>query len=120
MEAKVLKETTADRAEEKAVNAKTLKTAKEGLDAVQEALLVLKVFYKQAAKASFVQASPVDEDTSGPGFSGAYKGKQSSSNAVFALLETIQSDFDRTIRTTEKSEEQAHRDYVDFVQATKS
>ena len=33
-------------------NLKTLKTAKGGLDAVTEALTVLKVFYKQAAKAS--------------------------------------------------------------------
>merc|ERR550537_2161253 len=101
MEAKVLKETTADRAEEKAVNAKTLKTAKDGLDAVNEALLTLRVFYKQAAKASFIQASPVDEDTSGAGFSGSYSGNQSGSKAVLSLLETIESDFQRTIKTTE-------------------
>merc|ERR1719298_224814 len=70
--------------------------------------------------ASFVQASPVDEDTSGPGFSGNYGGKQGSAKAVFALLETISSDFDRTLRKTEEAEHAAHRDYVDFSQAAKS
>merc|ERR1719163_90994 len=98
----------------------TLKTAKEGFEAVSEALLILRSFYKQAAKAAFVQASPVDEDTSGPGFSGNYKGKQSGAKAVFALLETIASDFDRTLRKTEESENAAHREYVEFSQAAKS
>merc|ERR1719217_407615 len=101
-------------------NMETLKTAKEGYEAVNEALLVLKSFYEQAAKASLIQASPVDEDTSGPGFSGSYKGNQSGSQAVLALLETISSDFDRTIRTTTASEEAAHRDFVDMKQATES
>merc|ERR1712087_876293 len=99
---------------------KTLSTAKEGLDGVNEALLILKAFYKQAAKAALLQASPVDEDTSGPGFAGNYKGKQSGSKAIFALLETIASDFDRTIRKTDEAEAKAHRDYVEYSQAAKS
>jgi len=119
-ETKALKETTEEREEEKKNNMKTMKTAKEGLAAVNEALLVLKSFYKQAAKAAFVQASPVDEDTSGPGFSGNYKGNQSGAKAVFALLETIASDFDRTLRKTDESENAAHRDYVEYSQAAKS
>jgi len=119
-ETKALKETTADRKSEKEDNLETLRTAKDGLDAVNEALLTLKSFYKQAAKAAFVQASPVGEDTSGPGFSGNYKGNQSGSKAVLDLLETISSDFDRTIRTTEASEEAAHRDFVEFSQATQA
>merc|ERR1719326_1227427 len=114
------KETTKERKEEKEANMETLKTAKEGFEAVNEALLVLKSFYSQAAKASFIQASPVDEDTSGPGFSGSYSGNQSGSKAVLALLETISSDFDRTLRTTDAAEKQAHRDYVDFSQHSKS
>jgi uncharacterized protein YlxW (UPF0749 family) len=119
-ETKALTTTTKDRKEEKEANMKTLKTAKEGYEAVNEALLVLKSFYKQAAKASLIQASPVDEDTSGPGFSGSYKGNQSGSQAVLSLLETISSDFDRTIRTTEAAEETAHREFVEFSQASKS
>jgi hypothetical protein len=115
-----LKETTEEREDEKKVNMETLKTAKEGLEAVNEAIMILRTFYKQAAKASFVQASPVDEDTSGPGFSGNYKGSQAKSNAIFGLLETIASDFDRTLRKTDEAENVAHRDYVDFSQTAKS
>jgi len=115
-----LKEATKDRKEEKDTNIETLKTAKDGHAAVSQALLVLRSFYKQAAKAAFVQASPVDEDTAGAGFSGSYQGNQSGSQAVLGLLETIQSDFDRTIRTTEADEEAAHRDFVDFNMHAKS
>jgi len=118
-EKEALEETTKDRKEEKAANAETLKTSQEGHEAVSEALLVLRSFYKQAAKASLLQASPVDEDTAGAGFSGSYQGQQSGSKSVLALLETIQSDFDRTIRATEAAEEAAHRDFVDFTQASK-
>lgn len=117
---KAKKSTTEEREENKEENLATIKTAKEGYEAVNEALLVLKSFYKQAAKASFIQASPVDEDTQGAGFSGSYKGKQGSSNAVLDLLETISADFDRTRRTTEKNEEAAHRDFVKFLQTIKS
>merc|ERR1719263_859645 len=103
-------------------NMDTLKVAKEGLEAVTEALLILKSFYSQAAKASaaLIQASPLDEDTKGPGFSGSYQGKQGSMKAVFALLEVIQSDFDRTIRKTEQAENKSHRAYVAMSQASKS
>jgi uncharacterized protein YlxW (UPF0749 family) len=119
-ESLALKETTSDRKIEKEDNIKTLETARGGLAAVQEALMTLRSFYSQAAKAAFVQASPVDEDTSGAGFSGNYQGNQSGSKAVLSLLETIESDFDRTIRTTETAEATAAADFVKFVQATKS
>lgn len=119
-ETMALKETTKERKEEKEANMKTLATAKDGLASVTEALLVLRSFYKQAAKASLIQASPVDEDTTGAGFSGSYSGKQAGSKAVLGLLETIQSDFDRTIRATDAAETAAARDFVKFVQAAKS
>jgi hypothetical protein len=120
-EDQALQEATKERDSEKKANTQTLKTAKEGLDGVNEALLVLRSFYKQAAKAAaFVQASPVDEDTSGPGFSGNYKGKQDGMKSVFALLETIASDFDRTLRTTEEAEASAHRDFVALDQASQA
>merc|ERR1712232_943064 len=40
--------------------------------------------------------------------------------AVFALLDVIKSDFDRTLRNTEKEEQKAHRDHVEFTQTSKS
>jgi len=119
-ETSALKETTKERKEEKEVNLETLAVAKDGLAAVNEAILILRTFYKQAAKASLLQASPVDEDTQGPGFSGNYKGAQGKSNAIFALLETIASDFDRTLRTTEESEHIAHREFIAFDQSSQS
>lgn len=115
-----LKEATTLRAESKEENLQTLKDAKEGLAAVSEALLVLKVFYKQAAKAKvFLQASPVDEDDPGAA-SGAYKGQQQSANAVLGLLEVIVSDFQRTIKSTTKQEEQEASEFVEFDRTSKA
>merc|ERR1719498_322175 len=115
-----LDKATKDRDQEKKDNLKEIEVAKEGLEAVSSALATLRNFYSNAAKAaSFIQASPVDEDTAGAGFSGSYKGKQGSMKAVFALLETIQTDFDRTIRTTEAEEAKAHRAFVEFSQISK-
>lgn len=118
-ETAALKKATEERDAEKKANMETLKTAKEGLEGMNEALLILRSFYKQAAKASFVQASPVDEDAPAVS-SGNYKGSQDGMKAVFALLETLQSDFDRTIRKTEEAEAAAHRDYVEFSQASEA
>lgn len=115
-----VEKSTTMRKEEKEQNTQTIATATQGLDAVNEALLILRSFYKQASKAAvLLQASPVDEDTAGAGFSGAYQGQQQSSNAVLSLLETIASDFKRTIRTTESEEKHAAEAYVKFQRASK-
>jgi len=122
--ADAVKEATEDRAEEKKNNEKTIDTASKGLTAVKEALLILKTFYKNAAKAAFVQvkASPVDEEIgdNAAGFSGSYKGQQQSSNAVLGLLETIASDFDRTVRTTEAAEKSSAAEFVEFMRTSKA
>jgi len=108
------------RSESKAENLQTLKDAKEGLNAVSEALLVLKVFYKRAAKASaFLQASPVDEDDPGAA-SNSYKGKQESAKGVIGLLEVIVSDFERTIKTTTSQEDKEASNFVEFDRTSKS
>jgi len=114
-------EQTKLRADEKAENLATMKTAKGGLKAVTEALTILKVFYKQAAKAAaLVQASPVDEDTAGAGFKGNSQGNQESSKAILGLLETIKSDFERTFKTTEEMEAKSAAEYVELDRATKA
>jgi len=116
-----LAKATEERAKEKADNIQTLKTAKEGLAAVIVAQKILKDFYKQAAKAKvFVQASPVDEDTQGPGFTGAYKGQQEASGGIIGLLEVIQTDFERTIRVTENYEKTAAAEFILFDRESKS
>jgi len=107
------------RAESKSENIQTLKDAKAGLAAVSEALLVLKVFYKRAAKATvLLQASPVDEDDPGAA-SGAYKGAQQKSNAVIALLEDIVSDFELTIKKTSALEDKEAAEFVNFDRTSK-
>jgi len=115
----VLKHATSNREEEKRVNEETVAVAKEGKEATSKALLLLKVAFKQLAKGSaLAQVSPVTEDTKGPGFSGSYHGAQGSTVAIFTLLETIEEDFDRTIRKTEAEEERAASDFKEFQQAT--
>jgi len=109
------------RGEEKDENEKTIKTATGGAKAVAEALAVLQDFYKSAAKETvLLQASPVDEDTDGTGFNKAYKGDQSSSKAILGLLETIKTDFERTVRKTEAAEAKAHAEFVQFDRTSKS
>jgi len=108
------------RAESKQENMETLKDAKEGLTAVSEALLILKVFYKQAAKAKvFLQASPVDEDDPGAA-SGANKGGQQKANAVLGLLEVIVSDFQKTIKTTSAQESKEAAEFIEFDRTSKA
>jgi chromosome segregation ATPase len=120
VESAALKEATEDRKTEKEANMHTVTVSKEGYEACKDALQILKAFYKQAAKAAFVQASPVDEDTSGPGFKGNYKGQQGRSHAIIDLLEVIISDFERTDKKTSEAEYKAQRDFVEYDQTAKS
>jgi len=112
---------TEARTTESGENAETIKTAKEGLEAVQEAVLILKVFYKKAGKATvLLEASPVDEDTTGAGFAGAYQGKQEDPKGIIGMLQVIASDFDRTARLTKIAEDQAHAEFVEFDRISKA
>jgi len=109
------------RTEEKAENMDTLDKAKAGLAAVKDAYDVLQTFYKNAAKGkvSLVQASPVDEDAPGV-HGGAYKGGQAKAGGIFAMLDVIVSDFERTIRVVTEAEKEAHAEFVEFERTTKS
>merc|ERR1719420_1631217 len=70
-----LEKATDMRAKEKEENAMSLKDAKEGLEAIKQAIGVLKEFYKGAAKAKvLMQVSPIDEDGAPTTGGGAYKG----------------------------------------------
>jgi chromosome segregation ATPase len=114
-----LQSATEDRFDQKEENVNTMKEAKRGLDAVNSAILVLKVFYKNAAKASLLQASPIAEDNPGAQ-KGAYKGKQGASHAIIGLLEVISSDFKRTLQETEAEEKAAAAEFVEFERTSKS
>jgi chromosome segregation ATPase len=130
-----LLEATENREEDKANNKKTMKDAKEGLDALKEAIKVLKDYYMGAKKSAnayegggyegmgFVQASPVTQDMAAGGVEGgeigAYKGNTAQGEGIIGMLETIKSDFERTLKNTEKEEYDASRDFATFSQETK-
>jgi len=117
-----LKEATAARAKEKKENLADIKTANEGLQAVSQAIMVLKTFYNSAAKAETLMqthASPVDEDNPGAGFDGANKGSQKAAGGILGLLDVIKSDYARTLKVTTKDEEEAQAAFVKFDQASK-
>jgi predicted nucleic acid-binding Zn-ribbon protein len=109
-------EATKLRKEDKEVNEAVLKKAEDGLDALNEAILILKAFYSSSKRARvFLQGEPVEA-----GFGGAYKGKQKSSRAIFELLDTIAKDFQGTISETERAEAKAHAEFVEFERDSKS
>jgi len=115
-----LEEATKLRADSKAENMQTLKDAKAGLTATSEALLILKVFYKQSAKAKvLLQASPIEEDDTGAE-SGAYKGNQDSAKAILGLLEVIVTDFQRTVTNTQAQEDQEQAEFIKFDRTSKA
>merc|ERR1719461_173258 len=101
---------------EKEENLAQIKQAKGGLSAVNDAIGILKNFYKSAAKAKVLlqtAASPVDEDNPGAA-SGAYKGNQAASTGILDLLDVIKSDFEHTIETVSAEEKKASADFVEF------
>jgi hypothetical protein len=100
------------RDDEKKDNLLTLEKAKEGLEAVTGAYDLLKEFYNSA---SFLQASPVDEDAPDVA-SGDYKGKQGAAKGILGLLQVIISDFQRTLKKTEADEKKGAADFEQMKQ----
>merc|ERR550537_1804180 len=123
---KGLFEATELRKKERAENEKTLEDAEAGLEAVKNAIEVLKKFYDNA----FVQTGfvPAGADRSGKTvadlapdtFSGEYHGNQEAAKGIFGLLEVIQSDFERTIETTTKEEEEAQAAFEEYKKDTEA
>jgi len=108
---------TKERHDESAQNEATVSEAEEGKAAVEEALEVLDHFYKTAAKAEKVellQQAPPDA-----GFDSGSQGSQSASKGIIGMLEVIQSDFVRTIATTQKVEREAAADFLELETTTK-
>lgn len=114
------------RAEEKDNNVRTLKDAKEGHEAVSQAIKILKDFYygehgvggANSASVSLVQleASPVAENTDNRG---AYQGNQDAASGILGMLDVIRSDFERTLERTAASEKEAAMAHVKFSRESK-
>lgn len=118
-----LEKATKLRDEEKESNMETINKSKEGLEAITEAIKILKDFYKGAGKAKvLLQASPIDEAGENPGevAGGAYKGKQTQGANIIAMLQVIKSDFERSIKQTGEAEDASHSSFISFDRESKS
>jgi len=120
----MLAKSTKSRSEESAENAETISEAEEGASAVGEALDVLSKFYKTAAKAELMEVVTSSSETAmqmpDAGFDGAYQGGQSASTGILGMMEVIKSDFERTIKVTDKAETNAAKDFLEFETESKS
>jgi len=121
---KAQKDADTNRKEEKDENAATVKEAKEGLEAVQEAIKILDRFYKTAAQAKvetkLIQGPKDDMPDAGFDSGEAYTGAQGDAGGVIGMLEVIESDFVRTVKKTEEAEAQAENDHLKFTTETQS
>merc|ERR1719473_2553357 len=122
---KALNEQTQLREEDHTDNTNTLADAKAGLEALKGALSVLEKFYNNPAGFVQTQYEPFKASGSGadgktvsdlaPGtFEGAYEGKQQQSKGVIGMLNVIQSDFERTIETTDQTEADNEAAFQEF------
>merc|ERR1719311_1768437 len=103
---------TSIRAAEKAKNTATIKDAQDAQVAVAQALSVLKDFYEKAGEATaFAQQQPESPEI----FDEPYKGMGSENGGVVGMIEVIQSDFARLESDTTAAEEQAQREYDEFM-----
>jgi len=93
-------EATKLRGDEKAINAQTVADAKDGQEAVERAIKILREFYTKA-EGSFVQEP--------------YKGMQDVKGGVLGLLEVCLSDFARLETETSMAEEEAQSSYEKFM-----
>merc|ERR1719235_3140868 len=123
---KALFEATELRSAEKADNEKTIGDSEAGLEAVKDAIAVLKEFYENA----FVETgfTPAGADRDGntvkdlapAGQEGTYHGNQDAAKGIFGLLEVIQSDFERTIKKTTEEEDEAQAEFEEYEKETKT
>jgi len=113
---KALNEATELRNEEKGDNEATVDSAKDGLQATNLALTVLKDFYKSAfLQTSSSKYTPPKSDREGntvgdlapDTFDEEYQGAGGESKGIMGILEVIVSDFDRTIKTVSADEKTA-------------
>jgi len=118
-------EARGEREAESRQNNATVEEAQTGLDALELGIQFLDRFYKtiknEKVDLSLTQQGPAD-DAPDAGFKigEAYTGQQSAAVGILAMLDVMKSDFERTISETDDAEDQAKRDYVEFLTATGS
>jgi len=108
-------EATRIRGEEKTVNAQTVSDAKEGQQAVEAAIKILKEFYSKASDSALLQGSGGLSQAMAQAASVPYKGMQGESTGVLGMLDVILSDFSRLEAETSSAEDQAVSAYDKFM-----
>jgi len=107
------------RSDEKTENKETVYEAQMGLDATKMALEILTRFYKTAAKAKIelsLRQSPMEDAPETTFETGeAYTGSQGASDGIIGMMEVIQSDFERTIKSTREAEKKSEQEYTEFM-----
>lgn len=111
------------RRQESANNNATIKNAIDATNAVVQAITTLKLFYKKVAllqDESAVNTSNDEAATADPNYKGSkYSGMTGQSNGVVAMLEVVQSDYDRLQTQTKAAEEKAQKDFQTFLDESK-
>jgi hypothetical protein len=108
---------TNDRSAAKATNQKTMKEAKAAIQAITQAIAVLKDFYAKSAEATaFVQAHlKAPEDDAPETFDKPYQGNQDEGGGIMGMLEVILSDFTRLDSETTSGEAQELEEYKNYM-----
>merc|ERR1719324_1073897 len=124
---KGLSEATTLRGNERAENEKTLADATQGKAGVDKAIEILKEFYDNALVQTGAKYVPpgagADGQTVGDmapdsGFSEENHGNQDAASGIMGQLSVIQSDFERTIETTNTQESDAEEEFQNYKSET--
>jgi len=114
LDAAMAKETE-ERNTAKAKNAQTVKDAKAGQVAVEQAMAVLKDFYAKAATATALVQAKGPADDAPETFDKEYQGQQASGGGVVDFLEVILTDFARLESDTAAAESEESEEYKNFM-----
>jgi len=110
---KAMAEATEQRTAEKATNEATIADAQAAIQAVKQALVILREFYSSQASEFLQQGRQVPELA-------AYNGMQGAKGGVIGMLEVIESDFVRLEADTKAAEAQAASEYSAFMEDAKA
>jgi len=114
-----LEEATDERKKEKEENMEVLKTGKEGLEAIKNAIKVLDEFYKGAQYAKVLVQQPEDMPEGGE-MKGAYKGNREGGRKIINMLKEVQANFEESIKEVEEAEAESNRLFVKFDRKSKA
>merc|ERR1719428_2422799 len=124
---KGLAEATTLRAKEQEENAKTVQDATAGLAGVKKAISILKEFYDNAFVQTGAKYVPPNAGADGQtvgdmapdtGFDTENHGNQDAASGIMGQLAVIESDFERTIETTNTQESDAEEEFQNYKSET--